>query len=84
MNLTSHARRRMHQRAINNDVLEIVLSLGTFKSAKGGAEKIFFGKKKSQEAISELKRIIHIFEKAKNINIIISDDGNIITTYKSK
>lgn len=73
----------MAQRAISNDVLEVVLSLGIFKSAKGSDEKIFFGKKQSQEAISELKRIIHIVEKAKNTKIIIAD-GKIITTYKSK
>jgi len=73
----------MNQRAISNDVLEVVLSLGAFKSAKGDAEKIFFGKKQTQEAISDLKRIIHIFEKAQNTNIIIVD-GKIITTYKSK
>jgi hypothetical protein len=73
----------MNQRAISNDVLEVVLSLRNFESAKGGAEKIFFGKKQSREAISELKRLIHIFEKAKNANIIIAD-GKIITTYKSR
>ena len=83
MDLTNHAKCRMDQRAISNDVLEIILSLGAFKGAKGGAERIFFGKKQAQEAISDLKRIMHIFEKAKNTNIIIAD-GKIITTYKSK
>ena len=34
-------------------------------------------------AIHDLKRIMHIIEKAKNTNIIIAD-GKIITTYKSK
>ena len=51
MNLSNHARCRMNQRAISNDVLETVLSLGILKRAKGGAERIFFGKKQSQEAI---------------------------------
>lgn len=83
MNLSNHARCRMNQRAISNDVLETVLSLGILKRAKGGAERIFFGKKQSQEAIHDLKRIMHIIEKAKNTNIIIAD-GKIITTYKSK
>ncbi len=83
MNLTNHARCRMNQRAISKDILEVVLSLGTFKGAKGGADKIFFGKKQSQEAISDLKQMIHLFERAANTNIII-DDGEIITTYKSK
>lgn len=83
MNLTNHASCRMNQRAISKDILEIVLSLGTFKSAKGGAEKFFFGKKQRQAAISDLKRMIHVFEKAENTNVIIAD-GEIITTYKSK
>ena len=35
MNLTNHARCRMNQRAISKDILEVVLSLGAFKGAKG-------------------------------------------------
>ena len=83
MDLTEHARKRMNQRAIKNDVLEIVLSLGNFKNAKSGANKIFFGKKQSQKAIGDLKRIIKILERAKNTNVIISD-GIILTAYKSQ
>ncbi len=83
MNLTNHASCRMNQRAISEDILEIVLSLGTFKRAKGGAEKVFFGKKQKQAVISDLKRIIHVFEKAENTNVIIAD-GKILTTYKSR
>ena len=83
MNLTNHANCRMNQRAISKDIIENVLTLGTFKNAKGDAEKIFFGKKQSQAAISDLKRLIHVFERAENTNIIIAD-GRIITTYKSK
>lgn len=83
MNLTNHAKCRMNQRAISKDILEVVLTLGTFKSAKNDAEKIFFGKKKSQAVISHLKRLIHVIERAENTNIIIAD-GRILTTYKSK
>lgn len=83
MNLTNHASCRMNQRAISKDILEIVLAFGAFESAKGGAEKIFFGKKQSQAAISDLKRKIRMYERAENTNVIIAD-GKIITTYKSK
>jgi hypothetical protein len=84
MNLTNHASCRMSQRAISEDILEIVLAHGTFKRAQGGAEKIFFGKKQSQAVISDLKRKIRMYERAENTNVIITPDGQIITTYKSK
>ena len=83
MNLTKHAKKRMNQRGISNSILEIVLNLGTFKNAKGEADKIFLGKKEAQNAISNLKKIIQILERAKNTSIITAD-GKIITVYKSR
>ena len=83
MNLTEHARKRMNQRAISSDLLEIAFFLGAFEKGSNGADKIVFGKKQCQQAISGLKQLIQKMERAKNISIVMYN-GQILTTYKSR
>lgn len=83
MRLTQHAKKRMNQRGISKGILEIAFFLGAFKKGRNGADKIVFGKKQRQQAISDLKQLIQKMERAKNI-IIIIDNGQVLTTYKSQ
>ena len=82
MELTKHAEIRKNQRGISNRTLEFLLEHGRYISAPGGAEKIFFGEKEHQLAVSELKKIIQMLDKAKGISVIIKAN-KIITAYKN-
>ena len=82
MNLTKHAEKRKNQRGISDTDINILLEHGRYMSAPGGAEKIRFGGKECQLAISELKKMIQMLDKAKGLTVIINEN-KIITVYKN-
>ena len=82
MNLTSHASKRKQQRGFSYRIIEIVEQHGRRIPVPGGAEKIFFGKKESDKAISALKKMIKLVERAKNGALIVAD-GKVLTVYKT-
>lgn len=81
MNMTHHAEIRCNQRGLSNDVLDIIQKFGRIIHAPGGVEKLFFGAKEHQHAVSELKRTIKLLDRAKNGTLIVAGE-NIITGYK--
>jgi len=81
MKLTKHAKTRKNQRGFSKIVMDIILTYGNYKNARGGAIKVHFGKKEHQNIITELKRAIQAMDKVKGGSIIIAED-KIITLYK--
>jgi hypothetical protein len=81
MKMTKHANTRKSQRGFSKFVMDIILTHGKYKDARGGAMRVFFGKKEYQNIVTELKRAIQLMDKAKGGSIIIAED-KIITLYK--
>ncbi len=83
MEITRHAEKKMQQRSISYDVLDLVMKYGRQLPARDGAEKIFFGCKEYDLAMSELKTAMRLLERTKNC-VVIEKNGKILTTYKNR
>ena len=81
MKMTKHAEKRKNQRGFSKFVMDIILTYGNYKNARGGAIKVHFGKKEYQKVMTESKKFIQELDKAKGSSIIIAGD-QIITLYK--
>lgn len=81
MKMSKHAEIRSQQRALPQDVLEIVMKHGRILNAPGGAYKLFFGNKECALAISELKKMMKVLERAKGGTLIFGED-QVVTVYK--
>ena len=82
MIMTNHAVDRSTKRNISDMMLEIIETNGKIEHVKGGAIKIFFGKKESANAISELKKMIKLIEKSSGGTLIVSEN-KALTVYKN-
>lgn len=80
MKPSQHAMKRMQQRGIRKQTLELLLIFGGLKLGKGNAIKFFIGKKESNQAVAELKKVIQLLDKARGRTMVISED-KIITVY---
>lgn len=83
MEKTNHALKRMQQRGLSGAVLEFIISGGHYEQIDGGITKVFFGRKEHQHAITALKRIIRLVDRAKGGTMIIHQD-RIVTVYKNR
>lgn len=81
MKLSKHAEARRQQRGIPLIGLDIIQKHGRIQNAPGGAQKVFFGRKEWQMAISDLKRTIQLMDKLRNGTMIIEGDY-VLTVYK--
>jgi hypothetical protein len=81
MNLTNHAKKRISQRGLSRLSLEIIEEFGRYQEAPGGVTKVYFGKKETQAAVSEFKKLIQLLDKTKNGTIVIADNM-VLTAYK--
>ncbi len=82
MEPSKHAKKRMQQRGFRSQTLELLLTFGRLKTAKGGANKLFIGNNEYAVASSELKKAIQLLDKVRNKTIVFSED-TIITVYYS-
>ena len=83
MKISKHAEGRMRQRGIQNNNIYIALLHGRPIKQPGGATKYFLGKKECQQEIAARKQEIQLLEKAKGLNVVVSADGVLLTTYKN-
>jgi hypothetical protein len=82
--LTEHAKKRMRQRGLSNHAMDIIVNYGRYQPAPGGALKIFLGNKDHQDLVARLKKDLQLLDNAKGGTLILSSDGQILTTYKNK
>lgn len=81
MKLSKHAKVRSQQRALPQDVLQVVMKHGRISHAPGGTYKLFFGNRECALAISDLKKVIKTLERAKGGTLVFGDD-QVVTVYK--
>ena len=88
MNVTvsQHAKIRMQQRAISEDMLESLLDFGQVKFNGQGTEILTFPKKVVKNLKKELNhKVFKKIERHLNLYAIMSSDGELITTgYRTK
>ena len=83
MVFTKHAKIRQQQRGFRFSplVLQILEHFSSEKHVKGGATKLFFGKKEAARAAQEFKRAIQALDKVTG-STIIEAGGCVLTLYK--
>ena len=84
--LSQHARVRMQQRAISEDMLESLLDFGQVKFNGQGTEILTFPKRVVKHLKKELNHKVFMkIERHLNLYAIMSSDGELITTgYRTK
>lgn len=83
MSRSLHAGARCRQRGIPEDLLDLVVQLGTPRSGPGGAVKYSIGKHDKGRVVSHLKELVRAVEKASSITVVAAGDGDIITCYRT-
>jgi hypothetical protein len=81
MNMTRHARLRLDQRGIPAGIVNVLAEIGEATPAPGGAVKLAIPKRQKSAVISELKKLIHAIEKASESEVVLSQNGAILTAY---
>jgi len=84
--LSQHAKVRMQQRAISEDMLESLLDFGQVKFNGQGTEILTFPKRVVKHLKKELDHKVFMkIERHLNLYAIMSSDGELITTgYRTK
>jgi len=84
--LSQHAKVRMQQRAISEDMLESLLDFGQIKFNGQGTEILTFPKRVVKHLKKELDHKVFMkIERHLNLYAIMSSDGELITTgYRTK
>jgi hypothetical protein len=84
--LSNHAKVRMQQRAISEDMLESLFDFGQVKFNGQGTEILTFPKKVIKNLKKELDhKMFSKIERHLNLYAIMSSDGELITTgYRTK
>lgn len=77
---TRHIQKRMSQRAINDEMLNIVKTFGVFD----GCDKTILNRKCIQMALVEMNKLMRIMKtiESKGGIVLVEDGGVEITTYK--
>jgi hypothetical protein len=79
--MSQHAERRCQQRGIPPSVIDVVRQHGTPTDRPGNAIAYHLARNDCQLLIAQLKRQIHVLEKASKIVVVESDEGTVLTTY---
>lgn len=76
---TQHAGKRLRQRGIPTEVIELLIDFGS-TSRSHGAERVFFDKSARRRLQRQMPVGVRRFlERHKNIYVVLSDSGAIIT-----
>ena len=83
MVFTEHAKIRQQQRGFRFSplVLQVLEHFAREKHVRGGATKLFFGKKEAARAAQEFKRAIQALDKVAG-STMIEAGGHVLTLYK--
>jgi len=81
MSMSEHAARRCQQRGIHPNIVDVVRQYGTPTDRPGNAVAYHLARNDCQLLIAQLKRQIHVLEKASKIVVVESNKGAVLTTY---
>lgn len=77
---SKHAALRMIQRGLSENIVELLMSYGSCRSAGRGAESVFFTKGALEDIKNDLGfKLYKECEKFKNAYVIVSNDNVLIT-----
>jgi hypothetical protein len=76
---TTHAARRMKQRSISEDGVELVLSFGVSRHCGRGCESYSFDNRSWRTAARRLGRRIVELERFRDLYLVVSPEGAIVT-----
>lgn len=81
MHTTVHARKRMSQRGISREIVELVLEYGEIQQ-----DKVILGRKDAQRWLAKLQRDMKVIKKIldKGGVVVVADSESVITTYNYK
>jgi hypothetical protein len=77
--LTTHCRKRMRQRGISANTLELLLRHGQERAAPGGASMILADRRLIAAKIQGLKTEMKQLEALRDVALIVAEDGSAIT-----
>ena len=78
---TEHYQKRARQRGIKEPLIQLIYNYGQRYPRPGGAEAISLGGKGVDKATKDIKKILQEVPKLKDVIVIVSRDGKIMTVY---
>jgi len=76
-----HYQKRARQRGIREPLIQLIYDYGSRSPRPGGAEAISMGGKGVDQATKDIKKILQEVPKLKDVVLVTSSDGDIITIY---
>lgn len=83
MDISRHATVRSQQRAIPQDLIDLIVEFGTPSIRPGGAFEYIVRGKDRNRMIAHLKRLVTILEKVTNKAVFVVN-GQVVTAYHKK
>lgn len=77
--ITRHAQVRMQQRSIPQIIIDLLVDFGDRHAAGSGAESCFFSKRSWRRVIRHAGSAARHLERWRNVYIILSEDGAVVT-----
>ena len=77
--LTRHARKRMQQRSIPMELIDLLFRFGDCRDARHGAESYYFTKRSWRGVEAYLGTELEAYERYRNVYAIVAD-GVVVTT----
>ena len=80
MILTTHARKRMQQRAIPVDFIELLCCFGIETSSRGGVDKLALSNREARHLRRRLESLLHRWDHLMDSYVVVSDNDTLIMT----
>lgn len=77
--ITDHARRRLQERSISQDLVDALLDFGRFRHDHRGAEIVFFDHPAKRRLKQERPDLYRRFTERLNAYLVIDMDGSLVT-----
>ncbi|KRG76961.1 hypothetical protein ABB30_08305 [Stenotrophomonas ginsengisoli] len=80
MNLTNHARKRMQQRAIPADFVELLGCFGIEISSRHGVDKLALPSREAKQLHRRIKALANRFDQLMDGYVVLTEDNTVVTT----
>ena len=81
MNLTNHARKRMQQRAIPAEFIELLTCFGVQISSRDGVDKLALPYREAKQLHRRIKTLANCFDQLMDGYVVLTEDNTVITTF---
>ena len=84
MQLSKHAKKRMMQRGrIPEAAVEMIVKYGNAKHNPGGVKEFRLPKRAVDDLTKGIKKTLQLLPKLRNVAVIVGEDGEIVTVYRT-